>query len=131
MDETYDGEYENITVKEKYEKYPKISYPIIAISEISNEDVNRYYDDCGEAISYLGYQIEISAEQDEKYTALQNVDRIGRIVDKYMKQERYKAMRRIGDFPKAPMSSDNNVIVGYLRYECYLDIRKNIIYRRY
>ena len=56
---------------------------------------------------------------------------LGRIVDKYMKQERYKAMRRIGDFPKAPMSSDNNVIVGYLRYECYLDIRKNIIYRRY
>ena len=104
---------------------------MITIGEINNEDVNRYHDDLGEMVSYLGYQIEINAEQSETLTALQNVDRIGKIIDKYMKQARYKAMRRIGDFPKAPMKSDNNVIVGYLRYECYVDIRNNTIYRRY
>jgi hypothetical protein len=104
---------------------------MITISEINNEDVNRYYDDSGEMVSYLTYQIKISAEQNESYTALQNVDRIGKIIDAYMKTDRYKAMRRMGDFPKAPMKSDNNVIEGYLRYECYLDIRNNTIYRRY
>lgn len=124
-------EYSNIIVKEKYEKYPKISYPMITIEEINNEDVNQYYDDSGEHVSYLAYQIEINAEQTENYTALQNVDRIGNIIDSYMKEDRYKCMRRIGDFAKSPMSSDNNIMVGYLRYECYVDIKTNTIYRRY
>lgn len=104
---------------------------MITVSELNNEDVNRYHDDKGEMVSYLGYQIEISAKQTKNHTALENVDRIGKIIDKYMKQDRYKAMRRVGDFPKMPMKNDDNVIVGYLRYECYLDIRTNTIYRRY
>lgn len=124
-------EYSDIIIKEKYEKYPKISYPMITIAEINNEDVNQYYDDSGECVSYLAYQIEINAEQTESYTALQNVDRIGNIIDSYMKEDRYKCMRRIGDFAKSPMSSDNNIMVGYLRYECYVDIKTNTIYRRY
>lgn len=126
----YNGEYENIIVKEKYERYPKISYPMIAISEISNEDVSQYFDET-ERVSYLAYQIEINAEQDSTRTALQNVDFIGKIIDAYMKGERYRCLRRIGDFPKSPMASDNNVIVGFLRYDCNLDVTNNIIYRRY
>lgn len=129
--EDYDGEYSDIVIKEEYEKYPKIQYPIITISEMNNEDVNQYFDDSGENISYLSYQIQINAEQSENYTALQNVTRIGEIIDSYMKTDKYRCMRRVGDFSKKPMSSDNNVIVGYLRYECYLDIKNNIIYRRY
>ena len=104
---------------------------MITISEISNEDVNRYHDDKGEMVSYLSYVIEINAKQSTTHTALQNVDKIGKIIDDYMKQDRYKAMRRIGNFPKVPMKNDDNVMVGYLTYECYLDIRTNTIYRRY
>lgn len=125
-------EYPDITVKEKYETYPDISYPMIAISELNNEDVNQYHNDNnGDPISYLAYQIEINAEQSESHTALENVTRIGEIVDEYMKGDRYKCMRRIGDFVKVPMISDNNVMVGYLRYECYIDKETNTIYRRY
>lgn len=126
----YDGEYKNINIKNQYEKYPKISYPMITISEINNEDVNEYFDET-EEVSYLAYQIQINAEQDEKHTALENVQIIGEIIDSYMKQDRYRCMRRIGDFPKTPMNSDNNIIVGYLRYECYVEINTNTIYRRY
>lgn len=104
---------------------------MITISEITNEDVNRYHDDMGEMVSLLSYVIEIHATQSDTHTALQNVDTIGSIIDEYMKQDRYKAMRRLGGFPKTPMRNDNNVMVGYLTYECYLDIRTNTIYRRY
>lgn len=127
----YNGEYSDITIKEEYEKYPTIKYPMVTISEMNNEDVNQYFDDSGENVSYLAYQIKINAEQSEKYTALQNVTRIGEIIDSYMKTDRYRCMRRVGDFSKTPMSSDNNIMVGYLRYECYLDIKTNTIYRRY
>ena len=41
------------------------------------------------------------------------------------------ATEGIGDFAKSPLASDNNVMVGYLRYECNLDIKTNTIYRRY
>ena len=128
--EDYNDDYNGIKVKEQYEKYPDIGYPMITISELNNEDVDRYHDDMGEMVSYLGYQVEISAKQSKTHTALENVDRIGRIIDKFMKQDRYKAMKRIGDFAKIPMKTDNNVMIGYLRYECYLDIRTNTIYRR-
>ena len=124
-------EYKGIIIKEQYEKYPKISYPMITISEIDNEDVNRFHDDMGEMVSYLTYVIEINAKQNETHTALQNVDEIGKIIDGFMNQDRYKAMRRIGGFPKKPMKNDDNVMIGYLTYECNLDIRTNTIYRRY
>lgn len=125
-------EYQDTVIKKKYEKYPSISYPMITIDEISNEDVNQYHNDnTGDPVSYLAYQIEINAEQSENYTALENVERIGDIIDTYMKGEKYKCMRRTGDFVKTPMISDNNIMVGYLRYECYVNKDDDKIYRRY
>ena len=126
-------EYGDMIVKPKYELYPSIHYPMITIEEISNDDVNQYHNDndVSDPISYLAYQIEISAEQSEDYTALENVDRIGEIIDNYMHGERYRCMRRTGNFIKVPMQSDNNIMVGYLRYECYIDKEHNTIYRRY
>lgn len=130
VDENYNGEYSDIIVKERYEKYPKIQYPMITIDEINNEDVQQYFDGT-ERISYLGYQFEINCEQSSTKTALQNVNYVGRLLDGYLKQDRYRCLRRIGDFAKSPLASDNNVMVGYLRYECNLDIKTNTIYRRY
>lgn len=130
VDENYNGEYSDIIVKERYEKYPKIQYPMITIDEINNEDVQQYFDGT-ERISYLAYQFEINCEQSSTKTALQNVNYVGRLLDGYLKQDRYRCLRRIGDFAKSPLASDNNVMVGYLRYECNLDIKTNTIYRRY
>ncbi len=127
--EDYNGEYENIIVKNEYEIYPKISYPSITIRELNNEDVSRYFDET-ENVSYIAVQFDIRAKQNETYTALQNVDIIGKILDLYFKQPKYRCLRRVGSFAKKPMTSDNNVIIGYLRYECNLDIKNNIIYRR-
>ena len=103
---------------------------MITIEEISNEDVSQYYNG-EECVSYLAYQIEINCGQDKERTAKQNVRRIANIIDGYMKQDRYKCMRRLGSLAEAPLASDNNIIVGNLRYECNLDIKTNTIYRRY
>ena len=123
-------EYNNIIVKDKYEKYPDIQYPMITIDELNNEAVDKFFNDSGEQVSYLGYQIRIDAEQSEEHTAWENVDIIGNIIDDYMGGERYYCLRRIGNFPKYPMQNDDNVIVGYLRYEGNLEIDTNTIYRR-
>lgn len=130
IDNTYDGEYSSMLVKKIYETYPKINYPMITIQEITNEDVNRYWDGVNENVSYLAYQIGINATQDEKLSANENVERIAKILDTFMKGDTYKCMRRIGNLAITPLASDNNVITGYLRYECYLDLKTNTIYRR-
>lgn len=123
-------EYQNTIVKQKYEKYPEITYPIVTIDELNNEAVDRYFNDSGEQVSYLGYQIRIDCEQDETHTAWENVDIMGNIIDEFMSGERYYCLRRIGSFAKYPMQNDDNVIVGYLRYEGNLEKNTNTIYRR-
>ena len=123
-------EFNDIIVKDKYEKYPEITCPTITIDELNNENVERYFNDSGEQVSYLSYQIRIDCEQTEEHTAWENVDIIGNIIDEYMGGERYYCLRRIGNFAKYPMQNDDNVIVGYLRYECNLDLNTNTIYRR-
>ena len=122
--------YGNILVKEKFEKYPKISYPAITIEEIENEDNSRFFDET-ERVSDLGYQFAIYSEQSLDKTAVQNVRTIADILDTYLKGPKYRCMRRIGSLVISPLPSDNNVIVGYLRYECSVEIDTNTIYRRY
>ena len=104
---------------------------MITIDEITNEDLQRYFDDKGENVSYLAYQFDISAEQDAVRTAVENITEIAKLLDSFLKGDRYRCLRRIGPLVKAPMSSDENVMTGYLRYECNLDIQNNTIYRRY
>lgn len=130
LDETYNNEYDNMLVKKKYDKYPKIQYPMITIEEISNEDVPRYWDGDNENVSYLAYQISIHATQDEYLSANDNVERIAKIIDSFMKNDTYKCMRRIGSLAMIPLSTDNNVMTGHLRYECHLELNTNTIYRR-
>lgn len=122
-------EYPNLLVKEKYEIYPKITYPGITIEEIQNEDNNRFFDET-ERVSNMGYQFAIYAEQSEYKTAVQNVRAIAKIVDDYMKGPRYRCFRRLGSLAMVPQPGDNNVIIGYLRYECSLELDTNTIYRR-
>lgn len=123
------GEYNNILVKELYEKYPKISYPGITIEELENEDNSRFFDET-ERVSNLGYQFAIHAEQSIDKTAVQNVREIANILDQYLKGPRYRCLRRMGSLVMVPLKSDENVMVGYLRYECSVEINTNTIYRR-
>lgn len=123
-------EYKNILIKDKFEKYPKISYPAITIEEIENEDDNRFFDET-ERVSNLGYQFAIHAEQSLDKTAIQNVREIANTLDTYFKGPRYRCLRRMGSLVLAPLPSDENVMIGYLRYECAVEIDTNTIYRRY
>jgi len=123
-------EYSDILIKEKYEKYPKISYPAITIEEIENEDNNQFFDET-ERVSNLGYQFAIYSEQSLNKTAIQNVREIANLLDTYLKGPRYRCLRRIGSMALAPLPSDENVIIGYLRYECSVEVDTNTIYRRY
>lgn len=121
--------YNNILVKELYEKYPKISYPGITIEELENEDNETFFDET-ERVSNLGYQFSIHAEQTVDKTAVQNVREIAEILDQYLKGPRYRCLRRIGSLVIAPLKNDENVMVGYLRYECSVELDTNTIYRR-
>lgn len=123
-------EYSNTMVKEIYERYPKIKYPAITIEEIENEDVERYFDET-ERVSNLGYQFAIYAEQTKTKTAVQNVRAIFNVLDTYLKGPRYRCLRRLGTISIVPMANDDNVMVGYIRYECALELNTNTIYRRY
>lgn len=124
-------EYHDMVVKLQYELYPEPTFPIITISELNNEDVLRYSNDSGEQVSYLSYQIRIDCEQTANHTALENLEIIGEMIDNLMKSPKYWCMRRVGSFTKQPHYNDNNVMYGYLRYECNVDINTNTIYRRY
>lgn len=124
------NEYLNIIVKEKYEKYPEISYPGITVEEIENEDNTRFFDET-ERVSDLGYQFAIYAEQSSTKTAVQNVREIASILDTYLKGERYRCLRRLGSIAIVPLPTDDNVMIGYLRYDCSVEINTNTIYRRY
>lgn len=124
------NDYSNVLVKEKYELYPKIRYPAITIEEIQNEDNPQYFDET-ERVSNLGYQFTIHAEQSRDKTAIQNVRQIAKILDTYLKGPRYRCLRRIGSLVISPMPSDDNVMLGYLRYDCCLELNTNTIYRRY
>ena len=122
-------EYKDIIVKEQYEKYPKISYPGITLEELENEDNSLFFDET-ERVSNLGYQFTIHAEQSIDKTAVENVREIATILDNYLKGPRYRCLRRMGSLAIAPSPSDENVILGYLRYECSVEINTNTIYRR-
>lgn len=122
-------EYSNILVKEEFEKYPKISYPALIISEIENEDNAMFFDET-ERVSNLCYQFSIYSEQSVNKTAVQNVREVANILDTYLKGTRYRCLRRIGSLAITPLPDDDNVIVGYLRYDCSLEINTNTIYRR-
>lgn len=124
------SEFYNMLVKEKYERYPKITYPGITIEEIQNEDNARFFDET-ERVSNMAYQFSIYAEQSEDKTAVENVRRIAKIIDDYMKGPRYRCFRRQGSLAMTPHPNDDNVIIGYLRYACSLELDTNTIYRRY
>ena len=96
---------------------------------MENEDNSLFFDET-ERVSNLGYQFTIHAEQSIDKTAVENVRAIAMILDNYLKGPRYRCLRRVGSLTITPSPSDENVMLGYLRYECSVEIDTNTIYRR-
>lgn len=122
-------EYNNVTVKQQYDDFPSIEFPVVVIYEIENTDVSKFYDG-REHISNISYQIIVYAEQSATKTASDNVQCILNIIRDYMRGPRYHALRRIGNTPITKKHDDDNVKIGYVRYVGRLNIDTNTIYRR-
>ena len=126
---TNNNTYSDMFVKTSYDGNYDITYPLIEIKELNNEDVNQFYDGA-EHIIDVGYQFTIMAEQTETLSAEENVRNIINIIKEYMRGDRYHALRRIGSSPVLSLNSDSNIMIGYMRYEGRIDIDTNTIYRR-
>lgn len=123
-------DYSDTIVKEIYDIYPEIHYPLVTVQEIENSDNAKFFDET-ERVTNLTYQFTINAEQSENKTAIQNVREMAMIIDNYMKQPKYRCLRRIGALMIVPTAADDNVMQGHLRYNCHLEKDTNTIYRRY
>jgi hypothetical protein len=122
-------EYKNMVVKQEFNEYPKIQYPMIVISELENSDNERYYDG-EEHIVNVGYQFTILAKQSSTLDASKNVRQILDIIKDYMRGERYHALVRQRPQPIVTHPNDTNVRIGYVRYVGCINIDTNTIYRR-
>ena len=124
-----DAEYNDMVVKIAYEGDEDISYPYMVIEEMTNTDVERFYDG-QEHVVDVSYQFTIFAEQSATKDAITNVRTIMEKIKNYMRGERYHALRRMGSSPDAALPGDSNVRIGYMRYTGRINIDENIIYRR-
>lgn len=124
-----DEDYSDLVVKTAYEGDEDISYPYMVIEELSNTDVERFYDGSEHVID-VGYQFTIFAEQTSDKDAITNVRTIINKIKQYMRGERYHALHRVGSSPDAALPGDSNVRIGYMRYTGRINIDENIIYRR-
>ena len=124
-----DAYYNDMVVKKSYDGDEDITYPMVVVQEIENEDNDRYYDG-QEHIVDVAYQFDIMAEQTSTLTAEKNVRTIMEIIKNYMRGERYHALRRVGGSPIISLNEDGNIKIGYMRYQGRIDIDNNIIYRR-
>ena len=122
-------EYKNITIKSSYEDYPVIKYPLVLLYEIENSAVSKFYD-LQEHVVNISYQIIVFAKQTENYSAPDNVRNIMGIIRDYMRGEKYHALKRLGNTPITTKHDDENVRIGYMRYDGRINIDENIIYRR-
>lgn len=121
--------YEDLLVKTSYDGNYEISYPLVEIQELMNEDVDKFYDG-SEHVVDVGYQFTIMAEQTETLSAERNVQNIINIIKNYMRGERYHSLRRLGGSPMLSLPNDDNIMIGYMRYNGRIDIDTNTIYRR-
>ena len=124
-----DVDYSDLVVKTAYEGDEEVSYPYVMIDELTNRDVQRFYDG-SEHVVDVTYQFTICAEQSSTKDAITNVRTIIEKIKNYMRGERYHALRRVGSSPDAALPGDSNVRIGYMRYEGRINIDENIIYRR-
>ena len=127
-----DEDFSNILVKGAYDEIPVISYPMVTILEILNEDNTQYDDVNGENISDLGYQFDAISGNTKNYLATEAASKISRKIDNFIKtylNGRYSALRRTSRSAILPLPNDSTKIKSSTTYLCSLDIKNNIIYK--
>ena len=127
-----DDKFNNATIKGAYDEIPVVSYPLITILEILNEDNQRYDDIKGENISDLGYQFDATTGNLPDMLAPDAAMLMSRKIDDFIRNYengRYRALRRTGRSAVLPLVNDNTKIKSSTTYMCSLDINKNIIYK--
>lgn len=127
-----DEVFSNATIKGAYDEIPIVSYPLITILEILNEDNQRYDDVKGENISDLGYQFDAATGNLPDMLAPDAAMLMSRKIDDFIRNYengRYRALRRTGRSAVLPLVNDNTKIKSSTTYMCSLDINKNIIYK--
>lgn len=118
-------------IKKNYDIFPEITYPAITIQEIENIENVRYTDDLGEQVSDVSIRFTIYGTQNETKTADEVVDDIKHKLDTYLKNDKYKCLKRINSSPNIPMVNDENVLMAFQTYNCNIELQTNTIYRRY
>ena len=116
-----------ITIKEAYEKNPKIKYPMITIEEIDNSEAEQYSSNLGEEFSNLSYQINIYSRDISSMQANEAVRVLGEEVNTVFGEN--LKMVRLGSPAIMPLPSDNTILQYSIRYSCVFDIKRNIIYK--
>lgn len=127
-----DDKFNNATIKGAYDEIPVVSYPLITILEILNEDNQRYDDINGENVSDLGYQFDATTGNLPDMLAPDAAMLMSRKIDDFIRNYengRYRALRRTGRSAVLPLVNDNTKIKSSTTYMCSLDINKNIIYK--
>ena len=117
----------NLTIKEAYNKLPKIQYPMITIEPIDNSEATRYSSNLGEEFSNMAYQINFytrdigSMQANEAIVIV--VDKINRVLGEKLR------MVRLSSPVIMPLPADTTVLQCSVRYSCVFDIVRNIIYK--
>lgn len=128
-----DGEIKGVTVKLAYEIPEEIEYPLVVINEIENSENTRYTIASGEQVTNLAYQIECICSTTEVGDEILDASRSAKLlatkVSLVCGGKDYK-MRRVGNTPLTPITSDRTVMRYIERYECCLFLKQNILYRR-
>lgn len=127
-----DDKFNKATIKGAYDETPKVSFPLITIIEILNEDNQKYDDSNGENISNIAYQFDAICGNIPDMLATDAAMLMSRKIDDFMKNYgdgRYRALRRTGRSAVLPLVNDNTKIKSSTTYTGSLDIKRNIIYK--
>lgn len=116
-----------LTVKEAYEKLPKIQYPMITIEEIDNSEDTRYSSNLGEEFSSMGFQINFLTRDIPSMQSNEAIRIVGNEINKVLGEE--MKMVRQGSPVILPLPNDTTVLQYSIRYSCVFDIIRNIIYK--
>jgi len=121
------NDFVDLTVKEVYEKLPKIQYPMITIEELINDEDTRYSSNLGEEFSDMNYQINILTRDVPTMQANEAIRVLANEINKILGEE-FKMVRQSSS-PILPLPNDTTILQYSMRYSCVFDIIRNIIYK--
>lgn len=116
-----------MTIKEAYEKLPKIQYPMITIEELINDEDTRYSSNLGEEFSSMGFQINFLTRDVPTMQANEAIRVVGNEINKVLGED--MRMIRQTSSPPLPSPTDTTILQYSIRYSCVFDIIRNIIYK--